>query len=305
MLIQFLGTGAGCPSLRRNVSSIAFILNSPNYEVWLFDCGESTQNQILKSYVKINKIKKIFITHLHGDHILGLPGLLTTMSVNNYKYVLEIYGCKGIKSYVNYSLKITNSYINYSIKIYEISEGEIFNNGIFKVNSIILNHNIECYGFYIKILKKKGSLNVNKLILDGILPGPIYKYIKNNDKVILPDGRIIKSYKYLGKTIKSKKIFIFGDTSPIKIHIKSLFNSDLLIHEATLDDKYRNIANKRGHSTNIQAALIAKEYFIKNLIITHISSRYKLIDLNKILLDCLNIFPNTFLAYDLYKFNIK
>ncbi len=304
MLIQFLGTSAGCPTLKRNVSSIAFISSSPNYEVWLFDCGEATQHQILKSYIKINKIKKIFITHLHGDHILGLPGLLTTMSVNNYKNILEIYGCKGIKNYINYSLKITNSYLNYSIKIYEISEGEIFNNGIFKINCFLLNHNIKCFGYYIKILKKKGSLKVNKLLLDGILPGPIYKLIKDNDNVVLPNGNIIKSNKYLNKSINSKKIFIFGDTSPLKLNINSLFNADLLIHEATLDDKFRIIANNRGHSTNIQAALIAKKYCVKNLIITHISARYKLSNLNKILSNCLNIFPKTFIAYDLYKFNI-
>ncbi len=300
MFIQFLGTSAGCPTLKRNVTSIAFVLDSPNYEVWLFDCGEATQHQILKSSIKITKIRKIFITHLHGDHVLGLPGLLTTISINNSKYLLEIYGSKGIKKYIKYFLKITKSYINYPIKIYEIKSGEIFNDGLIKVNCFKLNHNLECYGFYIREFDKKGSLNVNKLISDGILPGPIYKKIKNNNKIFLKNGDFINCKKYIGKSIKGKKIFILGDTSPLKWYYKSLFNADLLIHEATLHDKYQNIANIRGHSTNIQAALIAKKYNVKKLIITHISARYKFKDLKNILLNCNKIFSNTFIAYDFY-----
>ncbi len=303
MFIKFLGTSAGCPTLKRNVTSIAFILDNPNYEVWLFDCGEATQHQILKSYIKITKIRKIFITHLHADHILGIIGLLTTISINKSNNLLEIYGCKGIKKYINYSLKFTNSYINYPINIYEIEEGEIFNNGILKVKCFLLNHIIKCYGFYIKELDKKGSLNVKKLILDGIFPGPIYKIIKNSDSIIL-NGKKINCCKYIKGIVKGKRIFIFGDTSPIKLYYKSLFNCDLLIHEATLDHKYKNMANKRGHSTNLQAAYIAKKYCIKKLIITHLSARYNYRDLKCILKNCIKIFPNTFIAYDFYSLKI-
>ncbi len=303
MLIKFLGTSAGCPTLKRNVSSIAFILNNPSYEIWLFDCGEATQHQILKSCIKITKIRKIFITHLHADHILGLIGLLTTISINKSNNLLEIYGSKGIKKYIKCSLKFTNSYINYPIKIYEIKEGEIYNNGIFKVKCFILNHIIESYGFYIKELNKKGSLNVDKLILDGIFPGPIYKIIKNNENIIL-DGKKINCCKYIKNIIKGKKIVIFGDTSPIKLYNKNLLNCDLLIHEATLHHKYKNIANQRGHSTNIQAAYIAKKYCVKKLVITHLSARYNYNDLKYILKSCIKVFPNTFIAYDFYSFKI-
>ncbi len=303
MLIKFLGTSAGCPTLKRNVTSIALIINNPSYEIWLFDCGEATQHQILKSYIKITKIRKIFITHLHGDHILGLIGLLTTISINKSNNLLEIYGCKGIKEYIEFSLKFTNSYINYPIKIYEISEGEIFNNGILKVKCFSLNHNIKCYGYYIKELDKKGSLNVDKLKLDGILPGPVYKIIKNNNSIIL-NGKKVNCYKYINGIIKGKKIFIFGDTSPMKLYIKNLFKSDLLIHEATLHHKYKNIANLRGHSTNIQAAYIAKKYCVKKLIITHLSARYNYKDLRNILDNCIKIFPNTIIAHDFYSIKI-
>ncbi len=305
MLIQFLGTSAGSPSINRNVSSIALIFNNDIYEVWLFDCGESTQHQILHTSIKLSKIRKIFITHMHGDHIFGLPGLLTSRSINKSKNMLEIYGCKGIKYYIEMSLKMSNSCIKFPLNIIEICEGEIFNNGKFRVKSFLLNHSLECYGFRIEESNKLGHLNVNKLISDGIYPGPIYKYLKLGKKVFLNDGKLIDGKKYLGPDIKGKNIVIFGDTAPIKGNkFSCLFNVDLLVHESTLGSKMFRIANYRGHSTNIQAALLAKKYSVKKLIITHFSLRYKKKDLKKILYECIKLFPNTKIAYDFSIFKI-
>ncbi len=304
MFIQFLGTSAGSPTFNRNVTSIALILDIPSYEIWLFDCGEATQHQMLKTSLKLTKIKKIFITHLHGDHIFGLIGLLTSMSINLIKYSLEIYGVKGIKNYILNSLKITNSYISFPFNIYEIDDGEIFNNGIYKVNSFNLNHNIKCLGYYIKQCSKIGPLNTKKLIKDGIYPGPIYKKIKFNKSLLLNNNKIIDCKKYIGKKIKSKKIFILGDTAPLNFNLDFLLNADILIHEATLSDKLKDIANIRGHSTNIQAALLAKKYNVRNLIITHFSSRYKYKDLLKMLKESINIFKYTILAYDFFIYKI-
>ncbi len=300
MFIQFLGTGAGSPTLFRNVSSIALIMDVPKYEVWLFDCGEATQHQILKSCFKLTKIKKIFITHLHADHILGLPGLLSTISINHYNNLLEIYGPKGIKSFIYNIFKITNSFINYNIKIYEINEGKIFNNNILEVNSFSLNHNLECYGFYIKIFKKRGKLNIDKLRKEGINPGPIYKIIKYSKQNFFFNNKLIKYKKYLNKSIKSKKIFILGDSAPLTMYSKHLLKADLLIHESTLRHNFMSIANKRGHSTNIQAANLAYNYKVKKLILTHFSARYTSKDFKSLLYDCIKIFTNTFIAYDLY-----
>ncbi len=304
MLIQFLGTNAGSPSIKRNVTSIALILNSNIYEVWLFDCGEATQHQILRTSIKLSKIKKIFITHMHGDHIFGLPGLLTSRSINSVSEKLDIYGAKGIKNYINMFLKMSNSYINFPLNIFEIEEGIILDNKRYKIISFLLNHSVECYGFYIKEKDKVGHLNVKKLIYDGILPGPIYKYLKLGKNIKLNNGKIINSKKYLGKKIKGKNILILGDTAPLIKSYSFFYNLDILIHESTLDNSMLNIANIRGHSTNIQAAIFAKRYFVKKLILTHFSSRYNYNDLKKILKECINIFPNTEIAYDFSIFKI-
>ncbi len=305
MLIQFLGTNAGSPSIKRNVTSIALILNNSIYEVWLFDCGEATQHQILRTSIKLSKIRKIFITHMHGDHIFGLPGLLTSRSISNVSEKLEIYGGKGIKSYINMFLKISNSYINFPLNIFEINEGIILNNKNYQVISFLLNHSIECYGFYIKEKDKIGHLNVNKLIYDGILPGPIYKYLKLGKKIKLNNGKILDGKKYLGKNIKGKNILILGDTSPlINKNYNFFYNLDILIHESTLDHSMSFIANIRGHSTNVQAAMFARKYFVKKLILTHFSSRYNFNDLKKILKECIKIFPNTNIAHDFSIFKI-
>ncbi len=307
MFIQFLGTSAGSPSINRNVTSIALIINDFNfYEVWLFDCGESTQNQILRTSIKLSKISKIFITHMHGDHIFGLPGLLTSRSINNSKDLLEIYGCKGIKYYVEMSLKISHSFISFPLNIIEINEGEIFNNSKYRVVSFSLNHSLECYGFRIEEIDRVGHLNVKKLISDGINPGPIYKFLKFGKKILLSNGKFIDGKKYLGPKIKGKNIVILGDTAPIDLSkYNFLYKADILIHESTLDSSMCKKANLRGHSTNIQAALLAKECCVKKLIMTHFSLRYtKFIHFKNILKECLVLFPNIKIAYDFSIFKI-
>ncbi len=303
MYIQFLGTNAGSPSIKRNVSSIALILNDNIYEIWLFDCGEATQHQILYTSIKLTKIRKIFITHMHGDHILGLLGLLTSRSINNCSNSLEIYGNKGIKKFINLSLKYTNSYINFPLEIFEIQEGELFNNGFYKVDCFLLNHSIECYGYKIKKCDKIGHLNVKKLISEKIYPSPIYKYLKLGQKIFF-NNKWLDGKKYLGKNILGKSMIILGDTSPLKYENSLLYNLDLLIHESTLDDSMKNQANSRGHSTNIQAALLAKKYNVKKLIITHFSSRYSYKNILKMLKDCRKFFSKTYIAKDFSIFKI-
>ncbi len=303
MLLQFLGTNAGIPSIKRNVTGISLIMNNNINDVWLFDCGEATQHQILRTSIKLNNIKKIFITHLHGDHIFGLPGLLASRSACYSNTPIEIYGSKGLKKYIEMSLKLSNSYINFSIDIFEIDEGEIFNDGRIKVLSFLLNHSIECYGYRIDEINNKVILDINKLIIDKIYPGPIYKYLKMGEKIYLND-KIINGKNYLNYSINKKSIVILGDTAPvdnIDIYVK---NVDVLVHEATLSNDLLLKANLRGHSTNIQAANFAKRCLVKKLIITHFSSRYTNKEIKEILTQCVKLFLNTKIAYDFSTFKI-
>ncbi len=303
MFIQFLGTSAGTPSINRNVTSIALVFNELNCNVWLFDCGEATQHQLLHTSIKLNKIKKIFITHMHGDHIFGLPGLLTSRSINTSSSKLEIYGGKGIKSYVIKNLKFSNSYINFPLDIYEIQEGEIFNSNKVKVTAFLLRHTIECYGYKIEEYDKQGHIKVNKLVKKGIYPGPIYKIIKKGYNILFNDV-LLKYIDYITPYSKGKSFVILGDTRPF-LNLKKFINKvDVLVHESTLHHILVYTANERGHSTNKQAALLAKYAHVKKLILTHFSTRYTYYQIKCFLKECIKIFPNTKIAYDFSLFYI-
>src|SRR5690625_608040 len=215
MELKFLGTGAGVPSKERNVSAIALSLLQELNSVWLFDYRESTQHQILHTTIKPRKINKIFITHLHGDHIYGLPGLLSSRSFQDGNSPLTIYGPKGIKEYVQTSLRISETHLNYELKIVEIDEGTVYSDPHFTVSCIRLQHGVESFGYKIVEHDRLGELLVDKLKEDGIMPGPIYKSIKENEETTLDDGRTIVRSDYLGPNKKGKTICIFGDRKSV------------------------------------------------------------------------------------------
>jgi len=305
MELQFLGTGAGVPSKGRNVSSIALSLLQENNSVWLFDCGEATQHQILHTSIKPRKINKIFITHLHGDHIFGLPGLLSSRSFQGGESELTIYGPCGIKEYIETSLKVSSSHLNYPISIIEITEGEIVDTPEFKVHAKKLDHGIESYGYRIREKNKPGQLLVDKLEEIGIKPGPIYKEIKTNPTVRLEDGTIIQCSDFIGPEKIGKTISILGDTRYKEEHTEFVRNSHILVHEATFDEEKRDLAYDYFHSTTAQAATLAKDAKVEHLILTHISSRYQEEDTSSLLLEAKNIFPQTTIAKDLTKITIN
>lgn len=306
MKITFLGTGAGLPSKERNVTSIMLDVTQAINNLWLFDCGEGTQQQILHTAIKPRKLNKIFITHLHGDHIFGLPGLLSSRSFLGGKDPLTIYGPKGIKQFVETSLSISHSHLTYPIHFVELSNsGLVFEDDSFIVHSILLDHNIKSFGYRITEKDKLGKLNVKKLKDKGIAPGPIYQQIKENEQTILNDGTIIYRKDYIGEPKKGKVIAIFGDTKYVPHHIPFIKNADVLVHEATFDAEKQDLARNYFHSTTEQAATFAKEANIQTLILTHFSSRYQKEDEEQLLQEAKQIFPNSLLAYDFFTFHIK
>ena len=299
MELVFLGTGAGLPSKERNVTSVALKLLQQINEVWLFDCGEATQHQILKTSIKPRKITKIFITHLHGDHIYGLPGLLSSRSFQDGTSPLTIYGPKGIKNYVETSLAISETHLNYQLNIIEFTEGTIISDDNFTVECRLLKHGINSYGFRIIEADRIGELLVDELKADGIHPGPIYKEIKDNERTTLEDGRVIKRSDYIGPTKKGKCICIFGDTIYDHQHIHFAREADVLVHEATFASDDKDLAKNYNHTTTTEAATLAKEAHVKTLVLTHISSRYQRSDYEQLLHEAKTVFSNTYLANDL------
>ena len=305
MNVLFLGTGAGIPAKARNVTSIALQLLEERKAIWLFDCGEATQHQILHTPIKPRKIEKIFITHLHGDHIYGLPGLISSRSFQGGEDLLTIYGPKGLEEFVRTTLTVSQTHLTYPIEFVEIGEGTVFEDHQFKVIAKKLDHGIESYGYRVVEKDLPGALLVHKLEKLTIKPGPIYQKIKDGQQVELEDGQILDGKDFLGPSQKGRIITILGDTRYIAASVELALDADLLIHEATFSETDEQLAHDYYHSTTKQAAMVAKQSNAKKLMLTHISSRYQSeVDLANLEKEAQAVFPLSYLAADFMKIEI-
>lgn len=305
MEFVFLGTGAGVPSKGRNVSAIALQLLEERGETWLFDCGEATQHQILHTSVRPRRIEKIFITHLHGDHIFGLPGLLGSRSFQGGTTPLTVYGPPGIKQFIDVALSVSTTHVKYPLEIVEITEeGTIFEDQQFSVETKRLSHGIECFGYRIIEKDIQGPLLVEKLLEAGVKPGPVFKRLKDGETVELEDGRILNGKDFIGPPQKGRIITVLGDTRYCEASRYLAQDADVLVHEATFSAADETQAHDYYHSTTEQAARIALQANVKRLILTHISSRYQG-DMCKMLLqEAQSTFSNTEIAMDLKHFQV-
>lgn len=298
MDVFFLGTGAGMPAKLRNVTSIALKLLEERGAIWLFDCGEATQHQILHTSIKPRRIEKIFITHLHGDHIYGLPGLLSSRSFQGGESEVVLYGPKGIREFIDISLSVSQTYLKYPLTIIEIKDGVIFEDEEFKVEARLLEHGIPSYGFRVIEKDRPGTLLADKLMDAGVQPGPLYKKIKNGESVKLENGNVIKPESFLGPSQKGRIVTILGDTRICEAAIQLAKDADLLVHEATFSTGEEKLAYDYYHSTTAQAAHVAKVACVKKLCLTHISSRYDRSDWNQLEEEAKMIFENTVISED-------
>lgn len=193
------------PTRTRNMTSIVLNLQQPTAaEVWLFDCGEGTQHQFLHTALHPGKLNKIFITHLHGDHLFGLPGLLCSRSMQGNLQPLTLYGPKGLREFVEVALRLSGSWTDYPLDIVEIGPGLILDDAGYRVTACPLNHPVECYGYRIEEHDKPGTLDAARLIADGVPSGPLFQQLKQGLSVELADGRIVDGCRYLGPTTPGK-----------------------------------------------------------------------------------------------------
>lgn len=299
MELIFLGTSGGVPTRARNVTAMLLNLNHPTRPgLWLFDCGEGTQQQLLETNYHPGKIDRIFITHLHGDHLFGLPGLLCSRSMAGIAHPLTIYGPKGIREFVETALRLSGSWTDYPLTIEEISPGDVLDDGLRKVTAWPLNHPLECFGYRIEEHDKPGALDANALIAAGVAPGPLFQRLKAGETITLDDGRTIDGAQYLSPAIPGKKLAIFGDTAPCPAARDLANGVDLMVHETTLEAAMEEKANSRGHSSTRQAAQLALEAGAGKLVMTHFSSRYDAEGCQQLLAECQRIFPASVLAED-------
>lgn len=275
MQLEFLGTGAGSPSKQRNVASIALKLLEELNEIWLFDAGEATQHQILRTTIRPRKVTKIFVTHLHGDHIFGLPGFLSSRSFQGGNEPLTIYGPIGIKRFIMTALQVSESRLSYPLHFVEIDHDQtLFDENGFKVTTRALDHKIACYGYRIEEADHPGELLVDKLREDHVPSGPIYGKLKSGETVTLDDGRVINGKDYIGKPQPGRIIAILGDTRQTANAVILAHKADVLVHESTFAKNEQRMAYNYHHSTSQQAAEVAKQAGVKMLLLNHISARY-------------------------------
>ncbi|KRN29421.1 beta-lactamase superfamily hydrolase [Lactobacillus selangorensis] len=305
MELEFLGTGAGVPAKNRNVTSIALKLLNERNEIWLFDAGEGTQQQILRTTIKPRKITKIFITHLHGDHLYGLPGLLSSRSFQGGNTPLTIYGPQGVDTYVRTSLRVSDSHLTYPIHYVILKNpGKLFEDNTFKVEVAKLDHRIPSFGYRIIEKDHAGELLVDKLRADGVPSGPIYGQLKAGQDVTLPDGRLIHGKDYVGPAQKGRIVTILGDTRKNKNGLKLAQNADVLVHESTFGDEEKKLAHQYYHSTSTEAADIAKKAHVGELLLTHISARYVGKMSQQLEREARQIFPHTRVMNDFDTYTI-
>ncbi|WP_086347640.1 ribonuclease Z [Candidatus Enterococcus clewellii] len=292
MELQFLGTGAGVPARHRNVSSVALKMLDEINAVWLFDCGEGTQMQILKSSIRPRKIEKIFITHLHGDHIFGLPGLLSSRSFQGGDEQLDLYGPLGIKEFVETSLTVSKTRLSYPIVYHELTEGgKVFEDAQFSVECLPLEHGILSFGYRIVEADHEGELQVEKLKELGIPSGPIYGKIKRGETVTLPDGQVVNGKDFVGQKKKGRIVTILGDTRKTANSVLLAKGADVLVHESTYNKEEGQMARAHFHSTSHHAAEVASAAKVNMLLLTHISARYLTKDIINLENEAKELFP--------------
>ena len=312
MDITFLGTSSGVPTLTRNVSSLALKL-SQSSEVWLFDCGEGTQHQIMKSNIKSSQIKKIFITHMHGDHIYGLPGLLATLGLSGNSNGIDIYGPSELRGFINSALSSSYCKLSFPLRFVEVenfaSENKfLFESGKIKVKCACLKHKIPAYGYRVSEKDKPGIFDIKKAESMKIKPGPIYSELQQGKKVILADGRSFNGEEFCGPPRKGASFVYCTDTVFSEAAVALSKDADLLVHESTFSEQDECMANEKLHSTTIMAANTALLSNAKKLIITHFSPRYtnkNAITPGDLLKEAQKVFPNSHLAKDFLTAKIK
>ncbi|NJO42052.1 MAG: ribonuclease Z [Cyanobacteria bacterium CRU_2_1] len=306
MQITFLGTSSGVPTRSRNVSSIALRLPQ-RAEVWLFDCGEGTQHQILRSDLKISQITRIFITHMHGDHIYGLMGLLASCGLAGNPTRIDIYGPPKLDEYLRACGRYSQTHFSYPVKVHIVKPGVIFEDEEFTVSCTPLTHRVPAFGYRVAEKDKPGRFDVDRAIALGIPSGPIYGKLKRGDVITLANGRIINGADLCGETQIGRKFVYCTDTIYCDAAVELAHDADVLVHEATFAHQDSELAYQRLHSTSTMAAQTALGAQAKQLIMTHFSPRYapgNAIVLDDLLTEAKAIFPNTVMAHDFFTYEI-
>ncbi|MDR1553887.1 MAG: ribonuclease Z [Prevotellaceae bacterium] len=291
--VTILGSSSALPTTNRFQTAHAINIHE---RLFLIDCGEGTQIQMMRNNINFARLNHIFITHLHGDHIFGLYGLLSTLSLYNRTRELNIYGFSMLEYILNDFLKYFGSEFKYEIIFHAVNVRQqklIYEDKNISIETIPLKHRVPCCGYLFR--EKVPELNIRKEMIGRykLTLAEITKIKKGYD-LMCEDGSIISNEKLTYKPYTPRSYAFCSDTEYSKKVADIVKDVDLLYHEATFTQNFMKMAKQTGHSTTIQAAEIAKQAKVKKLIIGHFSSRYK--DLNPLLHEARSVFPETYIA---------
>ena len=305
MQVTFLGTSSGVPTRGRNVSAVALRLPQRS-ELWLFDCGEATQHQFLRSELRVSQLSRIFITHMHGDHVFGLPGLLASLGLAGSCSGVDLYGPDPLRDYLEGVLRTSSTRIGYPLRTHKVKEAAcsgalLLDDGDLTVRCAPLTHRVPAYAYRVDRKPRPGRVVVEQARALGIPPGPIYARLKAGDTVTLDDGRIINGATLCGPPRPGCSLVYCTDTVFCDAAVELARGADLLIHESTFAHGEAEMAIAKQHSTSTMAAQTALAAGVKQLVLTHLSPRYmpgNPVTPDDLLAEARAIFPNTDLAKD-------
>jgi ribonuclease Z len=305
--ITFLGTSAGVPTRARNVSCVA--LRPPQRaEVWLFDCGEGTQHQLLRSELNISQVTRIFITHMHGDHMLGLMGLLATCGMTAHTRGIDVYGPRPLADYVREVSRRTQFQTNYPLEVHEVEPGLLFEDDEYTVACAPLKHRLPAFGYRVEEKDRPGHFDVERARELGIPSGPLYGKLKRGESIVLDDGRAFEGSDFCGPDLKGRAVVYCTDTTYCRSAVELARDADLLIHEATFAEVDEGLAIRSLHSTAAMAARVATEAGARRLMLTHFSPRYfpgNQTEPEDLLREARALFPETEMARDFLSVDVE
>ncbi|NLX81563.1 MAG: ribonuclease Z [Proteiniphilum sp.] len=299
--VTILGCGSAMPTTYRNPTSQLIEVNN---KLFMIDCGEGTQLQMRKYKARMSKLHSIFISHLHGDHVFGLPGLLSTLSLMGHTGEINIYAHKELEYFLTSFMKYYGTQLNYKINHFHLdskNNSVIYENKSIEISSFPLKHRVDTNGFV--IAEKDAPLHMKGDMIDFYrIPFSKIKEIKDGADFITEDGRVIDNKLLTTLPNPPRKYAYCSDTAYSTKIIPYIKGADVLYHEATFEEADKARAKKTYHSTAKQAAEIAKQSEVKKLIVGHYSSRYR--ELNQLHSEAKSIFENTVLAFEGMKIDI-
>jgi len=291
--VTFLGTGAACPTVDRNVAGLAVQREG---ETILFDCGEGTQRQMMRYGVGFS-FTEVFFSHFHADHMLGIIGLVRTMGLQDRTAPVTLYGPRGAQRILGAAMSLGIERNRFPVEIVEIKAGDRLTRDEYDIVVFETDHRADTVGYALAEHIRLGRFHPERARELGVPEGPLWGRLHKGETVTLDDGRTVRPADLVGAPRRGRTLVYTGDTRPSPLVVEAARGADLLIHEATFGGDEAERAVETGHSTASEAARVAHEAGVRRLVLTHISPRYTR-DAPELLAEAQAVFPETVVARD-------